>query len=78
MPATLEDALSNAIAVLQDAGESRRMPSGVPLDAEATTFMLDCAFELEDLRARMRAEAAARADSVRPALSREEQLIEQA
>lgn len=41
MPATLEDALSNAIAVLQDAGEPRRMPSGVPLDAEATTFMLD-------------------------------------
>lgn len=66
MPATLEDALSNAIAVLQDAGESRRMPSGVPLDGEATTFMLDCAFELEELRARIRTEAAVPVDSTLP------------
>lgn len=55
MRASLDDALTNALAVLKDAGESGRMPSGIELDRQVAGFMLDCAFELEELRARIRA-----------------------
>lgn len=54
MRISLDDLLTNAIAVLRDSGDSSRMPSGVELDQQTATYMLDCAFELEELRSRVR------------------------
>lgn len=49
-----DDVLTNAIAVLQDAGAARCMPSGAALDDQTARFMLDCVFELETLRETLR------------------------
>lgn len=54
MKILIDDVLTNAIAVLQDAGAARCMPSGTALDDQTTGFMLDCVFELETLRETLR------------------------
>lgn len=46
---TTDEALRAAINVLRDSAESRRMPSGVPLDDAATAVHVDSAALLESL-----------------------------
>lgn len=46
MPVNLDDALTSAISLLRDAGESGRMPSGEILSKSTSEFLLDSAFTL--------------------------------
>ncbi len=51
---TPADALRLAINLLRDAAESRRMPSGIALDAAAATLHADAAETLEASLASLR------------------------